>query len=294
LKKYFNQDMLVAMAVWQLVIPMVATPLCYRLAIFARTPPVPFHVVFKGVFLSIGLNMILPARLSEFAKPLFLYNKEKVPISNGLGAIFAERILDVVVLALLAGVALCETYIELSYQIIVTLLAIPIAVFLTLLFFDSIILKVVAYLPYKPVKEFVENILTHTFQLIKQRRFYYGFALSVLGWVGATLCYYIFFRLVGSIPLSYFEAVAVFVTISLAYAIPALPAGIGAYEAGAVFALMTFGYTAEESLALAIVLHISTFLTPLLITIWIIFREDMKLSEFIQDLKSRFYTKESG
>jgi len=282
---YFNKDILVAVAVWHLFVPVVVIPFSYRLAIFARTPAVSFAVALKSIFLATGFNVILPGRLSEFAKPLFLLKKENVPISNGLGAIFAERIIDMALLAIFAGIVLCKTYIQLSYPIIITLFAISIAVFLTSLFFHSIILKFITFIPFSPAKRFLENMFSYALKLFRFRRFYVGFALGVSGWLGATYCYYVFFRIAGSIPLNYFEAMAVFVAISMAYAIPALPAGIGVFEASAVFAMMTFGYTGEESLALAVVLHLCTLIAPLLITIWILVLEDIKLAEWIGNLR---------
>lgn len=82
------------------------------------------------------------------------------------------------------------------------------------------------------------------------------FALTLLAWAFLVLGTIAFLNSAAPNTLRWEEAMIVFVFTSIGGAIPALPGGLGTYEAAAVLALQRFGLDFNESLALALGLRL--------------------------------------
>lgn len=91
---YISKKIFLGMILCQPIILIGFVPTAFRLAIFSQNPSAPFFPSFRAICLSLGLNFLLPARLSELIKPVYLKDKAGIPLSNGLGAVFLERATD--------------------------------------------------------------------------------------------------------------------------------------------------------------------------------------------------------
>ncbi len=74
--------------------------------ILSASTKLSFMRVFHPLMIGFMLNLILPGRAGEIARPLILKQKEGLPFATGLATIAAERLFDLVVLIILLTVVL--------------------------------------------------------------------------------------------------------------------------------------------------------------------------------------------
>jgi len=261
----------------QIFLLAAAVPLSLRLSYFTHGTTVPFIHMFQAFFFAMGLNMILPARLSEFVKPVYLKLKAGVPFSSGISAVFLERTTDLIILGLMAAGTVGGVYIQLDWKIVVFIIVFPLIVLLSLPKLEIYLLKFIQCLPFFRLRSSSSSVLSHLSAPIRNGKVYPGTLLGVAGWTLSFLSVWIFFLLAGDIPIGISGTLAVFVGTTFAYAIPALPGGLGIYEAAAVFVLQSYGYSLEASLALGLSLHFSQIILGVMMTFIIIIKEDISI-----------------
>jgi len=268
----------------QIFLLTAAIPLALRLSFFTHGAVVPFSRVFQAFFFATGLNMILPARLSEFVKPVYLKIKAKVPFSAGLSAVFLERATDLIILGSVAAGTVGAVYIQFNWKIVILIIFFPLFVLLSLPKLEIYLLKLIRFLPFFCLRSLSSSVLYHLSSTLREGRLYIGTLLGVVGWILSFLSVWVFFLLAGDIPIGLSGTLAIFVSTTLAYAVPALPGGLGIYEAAAIFVLQSHGYTLEESLALGLSLHFSQAILGVIITIIIVLREDVRIKDIISTI----------
>jgi glycosyltransferase 2 family protein len=279
---YFNLRLLASMAVVQPLVLLCLSLFTLRFAVLARTPAAPFIPTFKAVTLTIGMNAVLPGRISELLKPIFLMKHIDLPMSVGLAAVFLERMADAIVIGLLA---LASASVVIGYTGLNIIVALMLAVVLVLIFLPRLQLllkKLNIRLPGAAFHVFFEKFLAHASMRIKGGSFLNALMITVAVWLLDCVTIALFFHAAGSIPLGLFGILLVFVATTIGAAIPALPGGLGTYEAAAVFSLKSFGYSFEEALALGIALHVAVFISPLFIALVIVTTEKIGISTLIR------------
>jgi hypothetical protein len=281
---YFNLRLLSIMAAVQPLVLLCLSMFTLRFAILARTPPAPFIPAFKAVMLAIGMNAVLPGRIAELLKPTFLMKHIGLSMSEGLAAVFLERMADVIVIGLLAlaSASVVIGYTGLNIIVALMLAAIMILVFLPR--FQSVLQKLNVRLPWPTFHAFFENFLAHASLRIKRGSFVKALLITAAAWLIDCLTIALFFHAAGSIPLGLFEILLVFVATTIGGAIPALPGGLGTYEAAAVFSLKSFGYSFEEALALGFALHATLFCLPLISALVIVTTEKIGITALIRNI----------
>ncbi len=242
-------------------------------------PPLAIGVAIKAYFLSVGLNVVIPGRLSELLKITYPTDKARVSASASVTAVVVERLLDVVFLGILVAVALGSAVFEVSPQALVA----PVIGLAALLFLGLIgsHARVVRLLPVG--RRFVASALENArMLLLSRRRLALAIALGAAGWAVSFCVIASVIRLGGSIPLGVEELFTVFVAIAVGRLIPALPAGLGTYEAAAVFALTRLGYSTEEALALGLTAHGAQLVLVTLIAFAILLVEGTGVRSFLR------------
>jgi len=141
-------------------------------------------------------------------------------------------------------------------------------------------------LPGAAFHAFCENFLAHASMRIKGGSFVKALLVTAAAWLFDCVAIAFFFHAVGSIPLGLSGVLVVFVASTIGAAIPALPGGLGTYEAAAVFSLKSFGYSFEEALALSIALHVTMFIFPLLIALVIVTTEKIGITALVRNITS--------
>lgn len=255
-----------------------------RFALLARTPPLPAWPVFKAVLLTNGLNTILPSRLGEFAKPVYLRNRCGIPMSEGMGSVFIERATDVLLLAAFALLGASLMVVRANTALFLVAVALIIAF---LLFWKAswMIPLVVRIVPGQRVRAFVERAMTHVSRRLNDRAFYLSLVAALLLWITCWAYTSLFVAVAADRPIDLTTGLLVLVATTLGGAIPVFPAGLGTYEAAVVAVLKTRGYAFEEALMLALALHAAQAVANLAGTAAILVTEKIGVGSLINDVR---------
>lgn len=246
---------------------------------------VSLNVSFRAIVLSQGLNLVIPARLSELLKATYLRDHANVPLSSGLSAIVLERTVDVLIVAALGALALLSYFDRGDFASIPALGFILVVSVFVLVRFPGPVLYFVRALPSVRLAGFLERTYLHFSSMAGTRAFWRALFLGGLGWGLSYINILVFLELAGSLPIGFSGALLVFVMTTFGGAIPALPGGLGTYEAAAVVALRSLGYGFDEALVLAIAMHASQLVLPFALAILIMLTERTGMSSLIADLR---------
>ncbi len=211
-----------------------------------------------------GVNYVMPSKLGEMAKVLFLNKVSGLPGSAATEIVFWERFFDINCLVIL--VLFCLSKVAGSAAVI-SLAIVWGGLWLMLVVIRvaklPLLEKLCTIVPTTPARRFV-------FDLIKliRRNLTVGFFtrqafLGVLTWALNCLHAYLFYRVAGGLDLAATDLLYVFVISTLGYAVPAAPGGIGLYEAAIVFGLGAAGVPKDVALSLALVQHLIMFAVAL-------------------------------
>jgi uncharacterized protein (TIRG00374 family) len=217
------------------------------------------------VFLSYFANSIVPAKLGDVYKGYLLRRNYGHPLSASGGTIVMERILDVLVLAVLfsaCGILAFGENIPASLRTYVYGgFAASVAIAGVLLFSRRLSLRLLAFvagrLPER-VGAALERLGEGFYASVNSRTLAPVLGLTVASWLlEATRIYFVILALGISLPLPAI-AFAAFAA-SFLTAIPFTPAGLGAVEVGVVGILMLFGVPLPIAAAVAILDRVVSF-----------------------------------
>jgi uncharacterized protein (TIRG00374 family) len=223
-----------------------------------------FSTAWAAVLLCLGVNNVLPARLGEAAKIVFLRRRTDMPLTWVLGVVFWERFFDLNVILIL-GVLVA---VVLGHKLAMAALGGGVLAVWFLLVVNAWLQKpldgLVDRIPLERVRAFVADML-----IVLRLGFKPGSLAGMWATTFLALGLYagsawLFLNLVADLGLSPLQVVAVFITYSLATSLPSAPGGLGVYEAGVVMILGLFGIDKGQALPAALTLHALQMLPPLL------------------------------
>lgn len=123
----FDNNLFVAGLVIQ--VPMaIAFFYAWSPAIPVWTPAIPMIPAMEAVVLSSALNVVLPGRISEVIKAVYLRSRLGVPLPSGLSAITIERLFDLAIVRAIAATGVAGTFVPNSW----CLLAVPLGAIIAL------------------------------------------------------------------------------------------------------------------------------------------------------------------
>ena len=211
--------------------------------------------------IGIGLNNVVPVRVaSEAVQIAILTLRDGVRASVALATVGMERVLDLIVSAVILGIALIlipemERFAPYIWGAIA--IAIISVVVVRILAWSSSGVEWVLRI------SFLAEFLTAVKELERERtRLAVSTAVTFVYWllVGITA-----WLIADSISLSISPVVATAVimgTIYFATAVPAAPAAIGTFEFAVVYVLEMFGVSRESGFGFAVITHAVFFLPP--------------------------------
>jgi uncharacterized membrane protein YbhN (UPF0104 family) len=275
------------------VLPAVAiclagtAPQAVRLAVLAGGPAPSIIVSWKAFILTATLNSFIPGRIAELVKPMFLNEHASVPLGNGFAALFLERVLDVAILFGWTVIVASMAFVHLDWKFAAGVFVGLLGFMGVIPLFECHLLRLSQFIPMERARAFYADALAHTASTIREGRIITAFILGVIGWMLPIVGFYVFLQLALPVPIGFEGALSLFVVTTFSYLIPVLPAGMGAFEAGAVFVLQFYHVPAEQGLALGIVLHAGNILAMLLAGGAILTHDRIGLGEFIKKIKSK-------
>ncbi len=250
------------------IAPMAATALFVVFTSFVPGARLSFLTekrldVFQGlraVLLGLGLNNILPARLGEAAKALYIKQRGPMSMSRALEAVFWERFFDLNALLVLGlFVVLLLGKAEFVYPMLGVVGGLWL--FLGLVRFrPKAAHALLRLLPMEKLRVLFGEIL-----LLLEAKCSPGFmgvlaGYTVCAWTLYTGTFFLGLNWVADLGLSPFEVLSVFAVTTIGFAIPSAPGGMGVYEAAFVLSLGWFGVDKEEAFAVGFMLHMLQYI----------------------------------
>ena len=100
------------------------------------------------------------------------------------------------------------------------------------------------------------------------------------GWTASYLGIHFLIQLAGSVDVTMTDTLFVFVLTLAGGAIGILPAGLGTYQAAAIFGLQIIGFGLEEALVLSAAMHVLSLLFEVPFSAFVLLSEDLSLRDF--------------
>jgi uncharacterized protein (TIRG00374 family) len=270
LLKYFDSQMLISILMVQPIVLVGLSIIVIRFSTLVGKPKPRFIHTFEAVILSYGLNNFIPGRISELLKATYLKDRAGIPIRISLAAIFLERMMDIVILCILALIGIILSHLYTNLFLLIAPLAVVFIILISLPRFEQFLVSLISHMPWKMFKGFLGDFISHSSSRLKEGNFFVAAIFGLAGWAVSLVTVAFFLNFAGNIPVGPVRALEVFVATTIGMAIPAIPGGFGTYEAGGVFVLTGFGYNLEEALAIAIALHVSQIITSVVGSFFIV------------------------
>ncbi|RJP95712.1 MAG: UPF0104 family protein [Desulfobacteraceae bacterium] len=237
----------------------------------------------SAVFLGFFANSILPARVGESVKGLYLKYVSKRLISQILTFVIWERFFDLnmllIMVVLLSAIGDSSEYLLPIFAL--ALVCWGVLLLVNIRYRDNDIKinqirppwlrKIVRHFSGKPDKSTICKLI----------------AINIVVWAQFILEMFIAMYWVAGINLPLTSAMNVFIISSLAFAIPASPGGIGLYDAAIVFSMGIYGIPAADAMAFAILMRTIQYVPTLLIGFTMIIVGGTKLREIIHPLSTQ-------
>jgi uncharacterized membrane protein YbhN (UPF0104 family) len=253
---------------------------------------------FKAVCLANALMFVLPSRLSDAVKPIFLADRCGLPVLKGLAVIMFERMIDVVIVAIGASFATAliasSGFTSVLPVWIGLALSVCVAAYI-MLFRPGAILFILRHLPGETLRRHLVAIFTQVSDAVSPRTIPSAIGWGVLAWLVSWSMFYVFLTIASSVPPTLESSLVAFLAASIGLAAAVAPGGLGTFEAATVAALGLYGYPLPEALALAVGLHLAVLGYQLPLAIWIMGHDGFGLGRIMQKasayLKLRNLTK---
>jgi uncharacterized membrane protein YbhN (UPF0104 family) len=214
----------------------------------------------RACLMGIAVNNVLPARLGEMAKALYLRREGGVSLGRALEAVFWERFFDLNALAALGVAAAALLGRGLVLYPLLAGVGSGWAFLLLLRVRPRAAHAVARWLPGERLRLFAAEMLG-----LLETNLRAGF-LARLGlwtlaaWTGYAALYAVGLCLMAGLPADPALVLTVFAVATLGFALPGVPGGMGVYEAAVVLALGFFGVDRERAFAVALAMHLLQYL----------------------------------
>ena len=279
---------------WQsLFLPLLANVgflgfAAWRMQTLSATP-LRFVTSVKSIALVSTLLIAFPSRLSDLIKPVYLLERDKLPMAQGFSVLFLERALDMLMVAGLLGVIVLgldgsggQDFAS-SARVLVVICAVLGALFAALLLAPDMLRKMINWLPFAPLRAFAEQFLDALIQAGKTGRLWAGTALSVAVWLCAYLIFYFYLSaltsLEGDVNITAMAALVVFAAGTIGLIATVTPGGVGTYEFAIALALSSYGVPLAEGLVHGLALRIIVLLPNLVVVGQMLVFDKFKIKE---------------
>jgi uncharacterized membrane protein YbhN (UPF0104 family) len=254
-------------------------------------PPVGVWPAAKAAALSGTLTFVLPGRIAELVKPVYLSERCGVAPSRALAVLAVERFLDVVIVA--ASLAVGSLF--LAHPALVSSLTLWGSVALVgvlgagvFLVWPQLAHRIVALVPFAALRRALDAFLTEVRGSMSGRRLVLATALGIGAWLASFSLVYFAIAWFGSIPIGLGGTLLVFLAGAAGLAVAVAPAGLGTFEAALVLALKLYGYGVGEALGLALLIRVANAGFVPLIAAGVILKEGTGLRWLMARVKAVF------
>jgi len=254
---------------------------------------------FESIVVGGFLNVILPAKLGEVSRLIYLRNVYRYPFNYGVGAMVVERGADLFVVACFlaagAGIATGNDFLQIGAGIAIA--AILGTIFALKIGEGRALRALLRRIPLRFIRIYSQKIARLILRDLGVERTVRVLGYTLLLRIVYFLTVAFFINEVAQFHLTWGELFIVYLVSSIAWSIPLAPGGSGTFHAGMVLAMGWYGIAKEESLAIAVVFHLLLNLVPMLLAVMIILVKGIPLSRMMrmEEKNSRvIYEREGG
>ncbi|SLN29683.1 lysylphosphatidylglycerol synthase transmembrane domain-containing protein [Oceanibacterium hippocampi] len=228
----------------------------WRHRLLVGSAQLPFPVALRAVILAAGLNLVLPARMSELLKVTYVTRHTGLDGTLVFSALVAERMSDIVFVLLLVA-ALPASLLPSGDWLVPALV---VAGAFLLVVFHRRIAGVLTRLPDGRIRNALLSFAGHYAARMRSPRFPVAVLLGIVALGGGLAAFHLFLdhALDGALPLT--GSLAVFLGGILGGTVAVLPGAVGSYHAATALVLAAYGVPAGEALALSVVLHLLQYM----------------------------------
>ncbi len=210
---------------------------------------------YRAVLLGLALNNILPARMGEAGKALYLTRARDVSMGRALEAVFWERFADLNALLALGAFAMAFMG---EWGALAPLAGVVLGLWGFLLVHrlrPDAARRLLSLVPGQKLKLIFSEILLLLEDTLSVRFLFRLGLVTLAAWICYFSVYVFAVRYAAGVELSLVAIATVFAVTTMGFAVPAAPGGMGVYEAAFVLAMSWFGVGREEAFALGFALH---------------------------------------
>jgi len=251
-------------------------PLAIRFK-FLTENSVSFILSLKASIFCLGVNNMLPAKIGEVAKAFYLRRQSSLSLGQGLGLVFWERFADLNCLLAMGVVSALSMKSSLALVPLVVVVGGLWVFVLMFRFFPASARLALKLVPTERLRLLCSEVI-HQLQSRMRPGFFLGLSgWTIVVWLGNLSVSLLVLLWVGALPLHFPQALSVFVFVTLGFAMPSSPGGLGVVEAAFVLSLGWFGVSKAEALALALVFRFISFVPPTLGALYVMAESGLSL-----------------
>ena len=233
----------------------------------------------RACLMSVALNNVLPARLGEMAKALYLRREGRVSLGRALEAVFWERFFDLNTLLLLGVAVVALLGQGVALYPLLALVGCGWCVLALLRLRPGAVHALTRLLPLEGLRLFAAEVLEFLAGNLRLG-FLARLSLWTLGvWAGYAVVYTVGLCLMAGLPADPVLVLTVFAVATLGYALPGAPGGMGVFEASVVLALGWFGIGRERAFAIGLTMHLLQYVPLTAAGLWSLAKSGMTLSD---------------
>lgn len=257
----------------------------------------PVWPAIKASSLSSTLLYLLPSRLSELVKPIYLSTQGHLSLLRGIAIVAMERFLDVAIVALLglAGMLLLSHDGAAPATVWwVALAAVCAAGCILLVWKPALIHAVIDLVPIARLRAGLTRLLDDLIATMSPWRLLLGLLFGLCAWACSFAMIYVLLRLSASVPLDLSAAFLVFLAGTIGIAVAVAPGGVGTFEAGMILALRYHGIDAGEAIALALLSRLANLGFVPLIAVWAAAADGIGVARLVEAARNLRQTQSEG
>lgn len=278
----FNPRVLLMVIVVQPLNAAALGLLGWRLSVLSRGS-VPVWSGVKATALAGSLLYVIPSRLSEFVKPVYLSAHCGIGLLQGVALVAVERLLDALVVTAILLAALTQLSTQASPHTLYVWIGMSIfgmAACALLIRYPTLFNCMIAWLPGHRLRSAAERLLTEIRLTIAPHILAAAALISVVIWLVSFGMVYLLL-LGASVPLNMAAVAWVFLAGALGLTIGIAPGGLGTFETAIVVALKYHNVGTAEAINLALLIRLANLGIVPLIAIWAIAADKTGLAELV-------------
>jgi uncharacterized protein (TIRG00374 family) len=252
-----------------------------------------FNALLGGVYLGQMFNILLPARLGELARLLFVSERTKTTKSALLGSLVLEKVVDVIafgiaLLLLITAMSFPTWVTEPSQMLIYLAVICVIAIIFLVLWGRKFLVWIKPLMEWLPgnlgerIVGILERALTGFDSMRSWKRQLSIWSLTVFSLILSTLTNYLILLAV-DIQVPFVAALFVLIVLRVGNAPPSAPGKLGVFHYLAVLALSVFSVNKDLALAYGVLLYVVALMPKVLIGAGVIILSKWRLPTFSLD-----------